>query len=421
MTGIGPTITTVTPEPTATPVVAPVVAPVAALATVPAVAPAPAAIPTPATTPDPQIEEPRFPDDDPDVLALKAAEEELAAEEKGEDPKTAEPSAADKDAIPAQAAAPGTTPDPEPGPDPESITIPKARFDEVLARSREAQIENIRKDAENKTLRDLIDRGVIQPHQVPGGTPAIQPEVKPLTTAERVTGLRGQQQGLAADFEGGKIGASDWEKQRQDIDDQILELRISESRGTDPAPGPQTEDLLLSERTDKIADDYPIVQHLTKEHLEPLAKIAVATMDFEGKAYNPQNPASVLDLRTRIAKMADQAYEMDGVASPSRNPPTATPTPAEPGATPTAQPAATPGQPAAAQPAAATDPVTAAQREAKLALAARQPVPITGVPGGGQGGGVDGMTEEEFVALTTEEIEALPAETLDRIAAQGIP
>ncbi len=173
----------------------------------------------------------------------------------------------------------------------------------------------------------------------------------------------------------------------------------------------------MTERTDEIAEQYPIVQHLTKDHLEPLAKIAVATMDFEGKAYNSRDPSSVLDLRNRIAKMADQAYEMDGVPSPSRQSPTATPTPAQPGA----QPAAPPGDQPAAQPAAATPPgaVTAAQRQAKLELAARQPVPLTGVPGTGQGG-IDGMTEEDFVALSTEEIAALPVETLDRIAEQGI-
>ncbi len=415
MTGTEPATTTVTPEPVAQPTVPPTTPP-----TVPPVAtPAPAAAATPApAASEPPIEEPRFQDNDPDVLALKAAEEELEAEEKGVDPNATEPSPADKDAIPAKAAAPGATPEPEPDPVPdpdEKITIPKARFDEVLARSREAQIEVIRKDAENKTLRDLIDRGVIQPHQVPGGTPAQTPEPTPPTTTERVTGMRGEQQSLAAEFEAGRISATDWEKQRQGIDDQILELRISESRASDPAAGPQTEDLLLTERTDKIASDYPIVQHLTKEHLTPLAKIAVATMDFEGKAYNAQDPTSVLDLRTRIAKMADQAYEMDGIYSPSRQTPTATTTLVEPVATPAAQPGATP----AVQPAAAPGPVTAAQRQAKLNLAARQPAPLTSVPGTGQGG-VDGMTEDEFVALSTEAIEALPKETLDRIAAQGI-
>lgn len=363
--------------------------------------------PTPSPPPTPPVSAPEIADDDPDMVALKAAEAELEAEEKGEKPPgQAEPLAADKGALPpalpAEAAPEGTKPAKEPEPA-EQITIPKARFDQVRERARDAQIAAIEAKAESKTLRDLLERGVIQPHQLPGGAPPAQAPAP--TIPEQVSTLREQQRALATDFEGGRIGAAEWEKQRQDVDDKILELRLNE-RQAQPA---QNEDLLLTERTDAIVVQYPILEHLTKAHLDPLGKIAVATMEFEGKTYNSNDPSSVLDLRQRIAKMADQAYEIEGVASPSRQ----TQAPAtEPAQAPAAAPTAS--TPAPAQPG-----VTPEQRKAKLDLAAQQPPSLTSAPGSTTGG-LDGLTEESFLAMSTEEVAQLPTEVLDRIAAQGL-
>lgn len=351
----------------------------------------------------PTTEVPRIAEDDPDMIALRAAEAELEAENKTEatPPVVPEPPAADKGALPPATSAQPPKTEPEPEPEPEQITIPKARFDEVRGKAREAQIAVIRAEAENKTLRDLIDRGIIQPHQAPGGTAVTPTPTAPPTISEQVATLRTQQQGLANDFEGGRMGAGEWEKKRQDIDDRILELRLN-----DRAPVAQpTEDLLLSERTNEIVVQYPILDHLQKEHLDPLAAIAIATMKFEGNVYDSNNPASVLDLRTRIAKMADQAYEMEGVHSPSRQPPATTQQP-----DPAAPAPATPGTASAApEPA-----VTAAERKAKLELAARQPPSLTSAPGTTTGGLAD-LSDDQFLAMSTEEVAALPESVLDRI------
>ena len=370
---------------------------------------------TPAVLPIPGAPEPppvatTIADDDPDMIALKAAEAELEAEEKGIDPgKPAEPTAADKGALPAPVPAPGAPVEPagkEPtAPDePEQITIPKARFDQVRERARDAQIAQLKAESRADTLQDLIERGVIQPHQVPPGTAGAE---VPKTIPEQVTAIRDQQKNLAAEFEAGRLGAQDWEGKRQALDDQVLELRLSEHQAPQP-----TEDLLLSERTDALIKDYPILDHLTAEQLTPVKNIAMEHMILSGTPYEPNSPSSLLDLRQRVATLADQAWHMEGVHSPSRDP-KAPATPAQPAATPPATPL-TAATPAPEQPG-----VTAAERKAKLDLAAQQPPTLTSAPGTTIGG-IDALTEETFLKMTTEEVAALPPEVLDRIEKQGL-
>jgi hypothetical protein len=283
----------------------------------------------------------------------------------------------------------------------DAVSIPKPRFDEINQRARNLAKDNIRLEAERDTLQRLIDSGRIT---VEGGKTSATFAAAEKTPQEQIAELQAEQRALAKQFSDGAFDADEWEEKRQGIDNRIWDLRSRSQNGANGAT-PKSPDLYLDEKTAEIEQQFPILQHLTKEQLQPIAKMAIAYMEFEEKPFNANDPRSVLDLRRRVAQMASQKYYLEGE---------------EPA--PDGQNNSASGAPAT-QPTASARPgggVTPLQRAGKIALAASHPPNLNQSPGGTKGG-LPSLTEESLVGMTTEDIAALPPEVLDRIEQQGLP
>lgn len=240
--------------------------------------------------------------------------------------------------------------------------------------------------AQRKKIQELATQNLLLQGQVQALTTVVQVPAQPgaekteeAPAAATIQTIRQEQVALAEQFDAGEISAKDMELKRQELADKEWEIR---QVGMQPAQAAPATDLQLEQATNLLEDQYPILKSpaLTAEMLDPLANIARNQAALEGTPIQ-SGAVGTLELRTRIAKLAQQMY--GGPATPT---------------VPTTTTALSP---------------EAQAREAKLKLASTMPVDVTKLGSSASSGAMseaevlarmDGMNEAEQIAL----LESMP-------------
>ena len=229
------------------------------------------------------------------------------------------------------------------------------------------------KEGENRALKAMVDPA--KAGEADTGEPAQAEQ----TIDEALTAIETQRETLAAQVDAGTMTMVAYTKEVNALARRERELMLAEAeamaQSAASAHAQPANDLGLEEATTQLLTDYPVLAKLTKAQLDPLNTLAYAQAELEGKPFG-EGPAATKQLRQRIADLAEQFY--DPAAHTARKAKTAA--------------AIAAGQPAASN---VTALPTAAQREAKLALAAGMP-PEIGKTGAGAPAGE--LTEEQIAA-----------------------
>jgi hypothetical protein len=196
---------------------------------------------------------PPEPGDDPDDVALKAAQALVHAEdtEAGAQPEGSTTQGQD----PAQA---GTTPPAATQPDqrqpaqPAPVMIPKARLDETLQALDKTRLENAR-------LQGMLEATARQTQPAPGQQQ--QQQQPQQTPAQRIAALRAEKVTLAKDFDDGKFSGSAFMEKQAAIDTQIDQLRDEQLTATlKPNAAPANDELYLETLTAQLETNHPWVK-----------------------------------------------------------------------------------------------------------------------------------------------------------------
>ena len=185
--------------------------------------------------------------------------------------------------------------------------IPKARFDEQVAREREkgnlaAQLAYFKGKAE-----------ALEASAKAGGKPADQA----LTPEQEVAAIEDAILAKATDFDEGRIGMAEFKRFERQAQARLDTLRAPPA-ARDEAPS----DMRLQELTLALPERFPVLTQLTAAHVHRLQPVAEAELQFEGVAID-SSPRSVYALRERIAQLA-QARFGTAAAQPQQTPAAAT-------------------------------------------------------------------------------------------------
>lgn len=339
---------------------------------------------------------------DPDEAILAAAEAEVAAAERGQQAEPGQgeaPSASDTSALPpgpGTAAAPAQPPAAAPGTRPQQTPppVPYARFQEV---NRTAQ-----------QMRDqlLYQEGVIAALKAgnPGAAPAAPgaPAAPPAAAAapaptpqEQIAAHRAELRQAAKAFDAGEITQEALEDVRGRVDDAVASIREAARPQAQPqapanAPQPGLADQAIMERQlAELGQAHPFAEALTEPQAQFLANQAIAEAVASGRPYG-STAADTLRLRQHVAQLSDFYGPRWGLQ------------PTRPLQSPQQQ---RPGVPGALSP-------TAQARAGKLALANGLPPDTAAM---GAGGGSEELSEAAIMAMSEDEIAALPRNVQDRI------
>lgn len=389
--------------------------------TLPGIPPTPAAPASPARfedvhAPEPNPAAPKPASDDPDQLAFDAAKkavDDLEAAGRASEPGAAEPpiptAARPRPVAPAVAPkAPAAQPR-----QPFQPMIPKDRFDEALAEAN-------------------YWKGVAAAHGiVPGAAPAApgQPPAAPAAPAKApphpntllASGAKIINDASAA-YENGEMTLVEWTAKLFDGLSMIHDGRdaltlgifrkelledVDRRIGERVRPGP-ADQAILDTQIAEITKDKVWFGVLNEGERKWLQQTAMSEAQARGQPYG-NTPADTMRLREHVADLAEQYGpkwhpELTGVATPPEPTGAAAGAPAQPAP----QPAPAPAQPRRA----ATPVVTPAQRAAKVQLAASFP-PAGDTRYGARPSGE--LTLEDVPNLTSDELEALPAATRQRL------
>lgn len=308
---------------------------------------------------------------DPDEAELKAAEAEVAAEAAA----AAETPAADATPAADPAATPDATPAAAPGGEP--ATVP------VTALQAERQKRQDLEEAYRKQVATSVYYKGVADGRLPvpqGGEQPTQP-----AKTDRIKEIRNAQRDLGKQVDAGTLSTEEYEVQRQQLEDELLEIReqriLSEAKAAIP-----THDLVLEERTDKLEADHPWVKNIPDHKMSNLIPFArdhliEQGVDFKAVAGTPKG-----DLLLRQA-IIDVGKEMGFDKKYAQ-----------------------PGTPATPAPAAVNATPTAAQVKEKVDLAAKAPP----VPQGTTAP-VTTWSEERVTSMDTLDLENMPMHELRRI------
>ena len=268
-----------------------------------------------------------------------------------------------------------------------AAAAPAAGMTAAQAASKDGAIIALRKRLQETDAARLVAEGQVKALEPlargrmaegEGGEPAAPAADQPSETDLAITALDGQILELAAEFEAGTITATEWKKQeialskqqRQLANQQQAEIvEATATRIAEETASKRTNDLGLLEHADRLANDFTVLKRLTPEQLAPFESVAYAEAFMEGVTI-PANAVGDKMLRERMAALAERKYDPERAAQRARD--KAVSDAAIVGQTPGA-----PGAPAGP---------TAAQREAKLTLAASLPPDIGKIGSGAQGG-----------------------------------
>lgn len=227
-----------------------------------------------------------------------------------------------------EAAAAGQTPAPVEKPADSAQAAPAAEpartADEHAKGNPTAAIIALRRANQELQARLLLSQGQNQALMAvaTGKAGEVDPD-QPAKPAEPETDsiekVRAERLAIAEKFDAGEISAKDMEAERQRLEDREWQIR---QQTFAPAPVVQATDLQLESATAQLEKDYPVLAALTVEHLEPLAALAKMQAAQEGKPIQP-GAMGTLDLRTRIAKLANQHFGGGQPSTPSGSQPAA--------------------------------------------------------------------------------------------------
>lgn len=136
-------------------------------------------------------------------------------------------------------------------------------------------------------------------------------EVPPEKTAdERISEIEDEKLELSKKFDAAEISATEMRTREIELDREARKLTVQMATEAAIAAAPKAApatDLRLEEATAKLPEDYPIINFLTQAQLAPFEEQAYADAEAEGKPILP-GAKGTLDLRTRIAKLAEETY-----------------------------------------------------------------------------------------------------------------
>ncbi len=323
-------------------------------------------------------EEPQVDPNDTDAVEEAAALKALAdeeAKEKAEADKAKAGQAEDQGAGDGD----GKTADqPQDGKKPGPM-IPKARFDEARQKDQE-------KIAELQAAAAYW-KGQADARKESGATPEAEPE-KP-TPQQQISALRAEAKALAARVSAGTLDFEEYEDKRQALLDQELAIR-DEMRKPPEAPQSQAS-LSLEQMTAKLEEDHPYVAHLSKSQLSFLTVEAVERLAAEGVNLprGNLNEREQYQLRAKVAELSDTyGPAMTGKTIQKPEP----------------QPNGRPAMSKQAQ-----------NLKQKLQAAQDAPPDLTAA---GRGGAPMEYTDAQIMAMSQEELDALPVSVLEKIMAR---
>lgn len=329
---------------------------------------------------DPTKDEPAIltlPPDDPDVIALAKAQADLEAAEKAE----TDPEKPEAEAKP-EAAAAAETP-------PEEITIPKARFDEVNARLREAELDKARLEGALATAAELAKAK-------PAGEEAAE---EPQLTPEQVDAHFDKLvEDVDAKFDAGELSAVEWRQKARQLEkirnETLDQLAAKNAPAEDDAP---VESLSLAEATNHLVKERPWIEKVTADEWEDLRPLAIRALKAEGIELGTDEQSTVL-LRGALIMQAEKLGWNNRAGVPA------------------AKPVETKPEPGAPKPTTGKDgkPLTPEQVKAKVELALGQPALPEGSPG------ADSETPDPASITSEEDIYKLPDSTRAKIMADII-
>lgn len=354
--------------------------------------------------------------EDPDVRALREAQEEADREARGGD--TPPPQSASR-----------TEETPQPAPQQSGgrgkgkLVVPKARLDEALQKEREAREEAARlrgrlEALEASTRQPAPGTAAPPPAQAPAPTGQMtgpNGEVRRATDAERqeraaqIADLRSRALALADQFDQGEITMRAYVEGSHQLIDAETAIRETDLAqfllsSVPRPPAPQiaySDQALLNEQLGQLQQEFPWVAVLNADQTTFLADTATREAASRGAPYG-QGVQETMRLRRHIAELAqDFGPRWYPGVDPVQllNEGNQAPSPAAP----------RPAAPASSSPAAPTPP---ASRPAPRVIGQHPPdVHNLGNPNSRNGE----VTEADVDNMSTEEIAALPASVRERL------
>lgn len=268
------------------------------------------------------------------------------------------------------------------------------RAAEEHARNALAEAERLR--AQNEALT-RIAKGEPAASRQPGTADAIEAELDKL--AER--------------YEAGQVSESEYRKQQRTLNKQLSRIEqealLARIEERVKAPAPQTsaaETRRLAQESSQIVTQHPYLEHLADEDMKFLTRRAVQDLREEGVEFPANGQLSAEDrimVRQRVGQLSDRfGPVMTGLDL--------RPKPAA-GAQGNVQ-GSVPVQGRQANPQTPAMPSMAQARARALADARSAPPDISTM---GQGKTDEGISKEQFLAMSEVEIEALPEATRQRL------
>ncbi len=168
------------------------------------------------------------------------------------------------------------------------IMVPKGRLDQALH--------------ERDELRERLARlegavGALALGKQPA-QPASEPANEP-TPQERIDALKSDVEKLAERYEAGELSTKDWTTQNLALQEQILDIRMEMRSPSAPAQS----DTYLQEQTDRLAEEFSVLQTMSAEDIEAIVPLARREAAKQGIDISTD-----LKLRRHIAATAQRLY-----------------------------------------------------------------------------------------------------------------
>jgi hypothetical protein len=260
---------------------------------------------------------PQPPEDADDIvlreLAAKAEAEEAETAGKtqndpnqGKDPATV----ATKDAQQGQPPPPGHQQQQQPpAGEQQTIMVPKARLDEALRERDQLREQAAYQRGRAEALETVAPAQAGQQHQ--------QQQPQP-TPEQKLADIKQKRIDLAKQFDEGEITSADWQRRRDELDDQAQAIREEQLAAKfkpvqQQDPQPQGDTLYLNQLTARIEKDHPWIkvfeqvadQTRNEADWDYIANMAKANLKERGVVLNGSDEARYL-LRKEIGIVADK-------------------------------------------------------------------------------------------------------------------
>lgn len=324
-----------------------------------------------------------LPTEDPEAAELAAALAAAEAEERGEQPSTAAAAQQEQQQEPvtqppaATTAPPGTSPS----------GVPYERFQQVNRRARTLEEEN------------AYLKGALAVLKEQGGSPAApapdqqgrQPAAPAANTPEQAIAAAEERAIEAARrFDTGEITAEELTRVQTQAAREIATAQVAAAmQATRPAasaPSSMTDEILLEQHVQQLEANVPVLKALNAQQMNFLRMTAEAEAAAAGQPYQA-TPRDTMRLREHVANLATAMAPYWGIQAPAAPPGQTAP---QNGTQPPRQQGLSP---------------SAQNRLRKMDMAAGLPPDIARM---GQTAGSGDLTDQQLLAMSDDEIAALP-------------